>query len=69
MIGFLSAYSERAKHADKKKILFLHIISSIDEDVKIEVAPLALNFARAFKLKKVYLFYGKDKRIVYDYSL
>jgi len=69
MVGFLSAYDEDEKQASKEKISFIHIQADLDEDIKIEVSSLALAFARAFDLKKVYLFYGKDKKIVYDYSL
>lgn len=69
MIGLLSAYDENEKQASKEKISFIHIDSKTDEDVEIEVSPLACNFARKLNLEKVYLFYGKDKKIIYDYSL
>lgn len=71
MIGFFSAFDENVKEADKTKISFTHISSDDDNEeiVEQEMAPFALAFARHFNLEKVYLFYGKDKKIVYDYSL
>lgn len=69
MIGFLSAYDENEKQASKEKITFIHIDSLDREDIQKEVSPFALGFARKFDLEKVYLFYGKDEKIVYDYSL
>lgn len=69
MLGFLSAYDENEKSATKEKISFVHINSSSKKDVEIEMKASALAFARKFDLSKVYLFYGKDKKIVYDYSL
>lgn len=69
MIGFLSAYNENEKLVDKEKISFIHIISESEEDVMKEISPVSLAFARKFDLKKVYLFYGKDLKIEYDYSL
>ena len=69
MLGLLSAYDENDKSAKKEKIFFVHIISSDQEDIKKEIAPLSLQFARQLDLKKVYLFYGKDEKLIYDYSL
>lgn len=69
MIGFLSAYDENEKHADKEKITFVHFLSDNSEDIKIEMSEFACRFANKFDLEKVYLFYGKDEKIVYDYSL
>lgn len=69
MIGFISAYDENEKSADKEKISFVHINSNNQEDIRIEMSPLALQFARKFDLEKVYLFYGKDEKLIYDYTL
>lgn len=69
MIGFLSAFDEAEVIASKEKISIIHIESESDDDVFKEVSPMALAFSRYFELKKVYLFYGKDKKIIYDYSL
>lgn len=71
MIGFFSAYDENEKQADKTKLSFTHIqsLDQSEEEVKKEMAPFALAFARHFKIEKVYLFYGKDKKIVYDYKV
>ena len=68
MIGFLSAYDENEKSVSKEKITFVHICSDSDEDVRQELSSTALQFARYYNLEKVYLFYGKDKKIEYDYS-
>ena len=68
MLGFLSAYDENEKQAEKEKISFIHIKAESEEDIKTEVSPFALALARKFDLEKVYLFYGKEK-IIYDYSL
>lgn len=69
MIGFFSAYDENEKQADKKKITFVHIKEIDDSLVEAEMRPYARQFALNLNLEKVYLFYGKDKKIVYDYSL
>lgn len=69
MIGFLSAFDENEKSAPKEKISFIHISSENSDDIKNEVSPLALSFARQLQIEKVYLFYGKDEKIIYDYSL
>lgn len=69
MLGFLSVYDENEKSASKEKISFVHIIASDDEDIQKEMSPMALAIARKFNVEKVYLFYGKDKKIIYDYSL
>ena len=72
MLGLLSAYDEKEKSASKEKVSFLHYSSSTIKNIKIEVAPFALALARKFDLNKVYFYYshnGKDKKIVYDYTL
>ena len=69
MIGFFSAYDENEKQVDKKKISFVHIKTDDDSLVEIEMKPYARQFALNLNLEKVYLFYGKDKKIIYDYSL
>lgn len=69
MIGFLSAFDENEKSAEKEKISFLHLIANDEENIRLEASAVALAFARKFNLEKVYLFYGKDEKIVYDYSL
>lgn len=68
MLGFLSAYDENEKQAQKEKIFFVSIKALDKEDIKIEMSPLALQMARKLNLNKVYLFYGKEK-IEYDYTL
>ena len=68
MLGFLSAYDENEKQAQKEKIFFVSIKAQDKEDIKIEMSPLALQMARKLNIDKVYLFYGKEK-IEYDYSL
>lgn len=71
MIGFFSAFDENEKQVDKTKLCFTHIstLDESEENVKEEMSGFALAFARYFKLDKVYLFYGKDKKIIYDYTL
>lgn len=69
MLGFISAYDENEKSASKEKIFFVHINSSDKEDIEKEVAPIALQFARTLNLEKVYLFYGKDEKLTYEYAL
>lgn len=69
MIGFLSAYDENEKQAAKDKIMFVHISSENQEDIKQEMSPIACSFARQLNLEKVYLFYGKDEKLIYEYSL
>lgn len=69
MIVLLSAYDENEKQASKEKVGFLHVNSKEEEDIKKEVSPFALAFARKFDLEKVYLFYGEKGKIVYDYPL
>lgn len=68
MIGFISAYDENEKSADKEKISFVHINSNNQEDVRIEMSRFACEFAKKFDLEKVYLFYGKDNKLIYEYS-
>ena len=69
MLGFLSAYDENEKQAQKEKIFFVSVKAQNEEDIKIEMSPLALKMARTLNLNKVYLFCGKDIKIEYDYSL
>lgn len=69
MLGFLSAFDESELSGSKDKISFVHINAKNKEDIYRELAPSALALARKFDLKKVYLFYGKDGKIIYDYSL
>lgn len=67
MLGFLCPYDEDEKQADKEKIFFVSIKEKNKDDIKVEVSPLALAFARKFKLNKVYLYFDKEK-IVFDYE-
>lgn len=67
MIGIISKKDESQK-VTKSDISFIHIIASFDYEIEKEVAPLALKFARDNNLEKVFLFYGKEKKIIYDYS-
>lgn len=69
MIGILTAYDENEKQAQKEKISFVHINSENSDDVRIEMSEPAVRFANKFNLEKVYLYFGKDEKIVYDYSL
>ena len=69
MLGILSAYDENEKSASKEKISFVHIEAKDKEDIETEMSPFALSLARKFNLEKVFLFYGKDEKITYDYSL
>lgn len=68
MICVMSAYDENEKQASKKKVGFLHLNSSSEEDIREEGSPYALAFARKFKLKKVYLLYGEKGKIIYEYD-
>lgn len=65
----LALISSKDSYVNKKDISFIHLNSSNCVDIDIEAKPLALSFARKFNLKKVYLFYGKDGKIIYDFSL
>ena len=72
MIGILSAYDENEKQAQKEKISFVHFSSQTEKEAEIELAEPALRFANKLNLDKVYLYVnidGKDKKIIYDYSL
>lgn len=69
MLAILSCVDESTPLSSKKNVSFIHLNSSIEEDIEVEARPYALAFARALDLKKVYLFYGEKGRFVYDYSL
>lgn len=69
MLGFFSAYDENEKQVDKKKISFVHINSSNEEDIKQEMSHQAHIFANSINSDKVYLFFGKEGKIIYDYTL
>lgn len=68
MLGILSAYDENERQASKEKVGFLHIVSTDKEAIKTEVSPYALAFARKLDLKKVFLFYGKKGKIIYEFN-
>ena len=67
MLGFLCPYDDNEKQAEKEKIFFVSIKGKDKDDIKVEVSPFALAFARKFKLNKVYLYFDKEK-IVFDYE-
>lgn len=66
MLAFISSKDSFVTNND---ISFIHLNSSNSVDIDIEAKPYALAFARKFNFKKVYLFYGKDGKIIYDFTL
>ena len=68
MLGFLCPYDENEKQVEKEKVFFVSIKEKTKDDIKVEVSPFALAFARKFNLNKVYLYFEKEK-IVFDYEV
>lgn len=70
MVGFLSLFKDKQNVVKKEEILFVHIPDDADENsVRQLNAKKAKDFAEFLDASKVYLNYGKDKYIEYDYTI
>lgn len=70
MIGFFSASNEAGKCFKKDTIYFVSIPDGLkSDDIKDRFASIAQLYANQMDVNKVYLNYGKDEFIVYEYSI
>lgn len=70
MIGFFSLFKDNQNYVDKKQITFVSIPDNLfEEDIKIRFSKLARDFANAVDSNKVYLLYGKDNFIEYEFKI
>ncbi len=70
MIGFFSLFKDNQNFVKKEEILFVHIPDdATEEGIKIFCSQKALDFARKLNVDKVYLNYGKENYIEYDYTI
>lgn len=69
MIGFLSKSIDASKKLKKDEIYFVSVPDGLsEEEVKVRFSKLAVNFANKTDSNVVYLNYGKDKTIKYEYD-
>lgn len=69
MLGFLSNSIDTSKKFTKDEIYFVSVPDGLSEkEVKVRFAKLAVNFANKTDSNVVYLNYGKDKIIKYEYD-
>lgn len=71
MLGFFSQYYDDAKFIVMKgKLHFVHIPDGLSEqEIHDRFAQMAQAFANKLDANIVYLNYGKDNFIKYDYSI
>lgn len=70
MIGFFSLFKDRQNVVKMNEIFFVHIPeNSSDEEIKKRFSKHAKAFAEALDVNKVYLNFGKDNFIEYDYKI
>ena len=70
MVGFFSLFKDNQNIVKKEEILFVHIPDDIVPDaIKEYCSKIALDFARKLDVDKIYLNYGKENFIEYDYSI
>ena len=70
MLGFLSKTKSNKTLVNKESIYFISIPEGLSqEDIKDRFAQLAQTFANKMDVNTVYLIYGKDEFIKYEYSI
>lgn len=70
MLGFLSLSKDSEKVVKKAEIFFVHVPDFVsDDEIKVSLSKTAKIFADRFNTNKVYLNFGKDKFIEYEFKI
>lgn len=70
MLGFLSLSKDSKIVVKKDQIFFVHIPDNVSEDeIKMCLSKTAKTFADLFNTNKVFLNFGKDKVIEYEFKI
>lgn len=69
MIGFFSLFKDNQNYVRKDQILFVHVPDDIPEsEIKVRLSKMAKDFANKVDSNIVYLNYGKENFIKYEYN-
>lgn len=70
MLGFLSPKEKNDEKVTKEQIYFVSCSDSLtDEQIKVNFSKIALSFAQKLNLNKVFLHFGKERKIIYDFKV
>ena len=70
MLGFFSLFKDRQNVVKKDEIYFVHVPDDAnDDEIRELYSKLAKDFADFLDVNKVYLNFGKDKYIEYEYKI
>lgn len=70
MLGFFSKFKDRQNFVKKDEIFFVHIPEGLSpNDIKIRFSKIAQTFANKVNENHVFLNYGKENFIEYDFTI